>query len=48
MITIKITRHCIVSHYDAAAHTDRQTDNSDEHIISAVHYVHLAEITKAD
>jgi len=25
-------------------HADRQTDKSDEHIISTVHYVYLAEI----
>jgi len=34
------------SHWPAAAHTDRQTDKhtSNEHIISAIHFVHLVEI----
>ena len=38
----------INSHWPAAAQTDRQTDRytSNERIISAIHFVHLAEIIK--
>jgi len=40
-----MTGHCAHTHTHTHRQTDRQT-NTNERIISAIHFVHLAEITK--